>query len=108
MVLHLTDKHPQRVEPGVERTILGYGERLMMVEISIERGTAVAVHAHPHEQVSYLVRGSVRFTLDDERFVLSPGESVFIPPNAPHGAEALSDCTLVDAFSPPREDFLQA
>jgi len=52
------------------------------------------------------VRGSVRFAVDGREETLAAGESCLFPSGAPHSAEALTDCLLIDAFSPPREDFL--
>ncbi|MCD6521024.1 MAG: cupin domain-containing protein [Anaerolineae bacterium] len=107
MVTHAVDKHPEEVMPGVLRTVLSYGEKLMLTENFLKEGSQVPAHAHPHEQITYVVRGTVKFTLSGKEFVLAAGECCLIPGNEPHGVEALSDCVLLDAFSPPREDFLQ-
>jgi len=74
-------------------------------------GTAVPVHAHPHEQISFIVQGRVRFTVgegaDREVAEVEPGDVVVAPPNTPHGVELLSDTArVIDAFHPIREDFL--
>jgi quercetin dioxygenase-like cupin family protein len=39
--------------------------------------------------------------------VLTAGEVLRIPPNAPHSAVALEDSVAVDLFSPPREDWIR-
>ena len=106
MIVRATDKRAQVVQPGVSRSVLGHGERLMLVEVSLSQGTGVAAHQHPHEQATYVVQGTVQFTVDGERFALEAGESCLIEPGASHTAQALSDCLLLDAFSPPRGDFL--
>ena len=108
MTMRAADKRPVAVQEGMLRSVLGHGERIMMIEVSIERGSVAALHAHPHEQVTYVVRGTVQFTLGDKKIVLSAGDSCFVAPDISHGAEALSDCLLVDAFSPPRQDFLES
>jgi len=106
MPVRATDKNPLQVQPGMIRSVLSHGERLMLVEVVLDRGVTVSTHAHPHEQASYVVRGSVLFQVGDNDFALAAGESCLIPSGVAHSAEALSDCTLVDAFSPPRDDFL--
>ena len=106
MIIRGEERPTVEVEPGVERSILQHGERLMLVRITLAEGTAVAPHAHPHEQITHVIEGRVRFTLDGETYVLEPGDSCLISPNRPHGAVALADCVLIDAFSPIREDFL--
>lgn len=106
MIVRNSDKRPVVMAPGVERSVLSHGEHLMVVEVALKKGATVAAHAHPHEQISYMVRGSLRFTVDGESFVLNAGESCLIASGKTHAVEALSDCLALDTFSPPREDFL--
>ena len=42
---------------------------------------------------------------DGREVVVRAGESLWIPPNAPHSAEALEDTVDIDVFSPPRTDW---
>lgn len=106
MIIHTEDKHSEAVQPGVLRAVLCHGERLMLCEVALSEGTSAAIHKHPHEQITYVVRGTVEFTMGDETVQLTAGESCLVEPGVLHGAKAVSDCLLVDAFSPPREDFL--
>ena len=106
MIVRTADKHSKAVQPGVLRAILCHGEKLMLCEVALAKGTGAAIHKHPHEQITYVVRGTVEFTMGDETVRLTAGESCLVEPNVPHGAAALSDCLLLDAFSPPREDFI--
>jgi quercetin dioxygenase-like cupin family protein len=90
---------------GVRRRILADGEQLMLVEVHFEAGAIGAVHSHPHEQITYIVSGRVRFTRDDTSHDLNAGDSIHIPGGISHGVLALEESTLLDTFSPPREDF---
>ena len=101
-----TESYGPTGENGVQRQVLQCGDRLMLVRITIAAGSVVPAHAHPHEQMSYLVSGSAQFTLGDETSEVSDGSSVYVPSDVPHGVTALSDCLFLDTFSPPREDFL--
>ena len=92
---------------GVERKILGMGGSLMMVEVSFKTGGIGAAHTHPHEQISYLAKGRMEFTLEGETRVITAGDSIYIPSGANHGTVALEDSVIVDIFSPIREDFLR-
>ena len=38
----------QHPEPGTERRIMAYCEPLMVCELSFKKGTASALHQHPH------------------------------------------------------------
>ncbi|MBM3187485.1 MAG: cupin domain-containing protein [Chloroflexi bacterium] len=106
MIVRNEEKRHVEMAPGVKRCVLSHGDRLMVVEIHLAKGAVVAQHAHPHEQASYMVRGSLRFTVDGRQFTLNEGESCLIPSGAMHGVTAETDCLALDSFSPPREDFL--
>jgi len=93
---------------GVSRKILTYGGNVMMVEVTMKKGGVGTVHAHPHEQISYIAAGSFRFTVGDETQVVSAGDSLYMPPNVVHSTVALEDNSIVvDIFTPIREDFLK-
>lgn len=98
---------PTACGEGTCRKILGTGGSLMMVEVSFKAGGVGAPHTHPHEQVSYVARGSFDFTLDGVTRRIGVGDSVYIPSGVSHGTVALEDSVIVDVFSPIREDFLK-
>jgi quercetin dioxygenase-like cupin family protein len=89
-----------------------YTKNLMLAVFDLSgAGSTVPVHAHPHEQISFISQGRVRFTVgegeDREVIEVGPGDVIVSPPNVPHGAELLSDTArIIDAFHPIREDFL--
>lgn len=92
---------------GVQRKILAYSENLMSVELKFEKGSIGAQHSHPHEQIGYIVSGSLIYKekgKDDK--VLVTGDSYYVPPNIIHGVEVLEDTVLLDIFTPMRKDFL--
>ena len=84
------------------------GERAMLAHIYLDKGARVPMHSHHNEQITYLLEGTLKFWIGEERkeLILKAGEVLHIPPNIPHEAEALEDCLDVDVFSPPREDWL--
>lgn len=90
---------------GVRRRILADGEKLMLVTVTFEDGASVARHQHPHEQVTHVLSGRLQFTVGDEVREVAAGQSVLLHSNVPHQVTALEPSTLIDAFSPPREDF---
>ena len=106
MIVRAADKKPTAPAPGVSLTVLAYGDRVMLAEIALEKGTVTAAHEHPHEQVSYVVSGTVKFIIGEKGSVLEAGESILLPSSIPHYVEAITDGLLIDAFAPPREDFL--
>jgi quercetin dioxygenase-like cupin family protein len=61
-------------------------------------------HQHPNEQVSFVIRGKVRFHLGDEIEELNAGSGARIPSGIPHYIEVLEDALIMDCFSPKRQD----
>lgn len=95
-------------EPGVTRCILNAAAGLMMMEVHFEEGAEGYEHSHPHEQMSYCLRGSFTFRIDGAEHSLKAGQSIAIPPNAKHSVTALqADSALLDVFTPIREDLLK-
>ena len=98
----------EQVEPGITRQILGHDPHLMMVRVCFDKGAIGYVHTHPHRQASFIEKGSFEVEIAGEKKVLKAGDGYFIPPNIPHGAQALEDGVLIDVFTPCREDFLKS
>ncbi|MBQ6961102.1 MAG: cupin domain-containing protein [Clostridia bacterium] len=90
---------------GVTRRILAYDENLMSVEVSFETGAVGAVHTHPHTQCSYVLSGKFSYSVEGESVELNPGDSIVVPSGLPHGTICLEKGTLLDIFTPSRQDF---
>ena len=71
-----------------------------------EAGAHAAAHAHPHEQVFWILSGTMDFRLGAERKVCGAGDLGVIPGGVEHEAWFPEDTELIDVFAPPREDFL--
>jgi len=97
----------ESAEPGVRRRILQAQGRLMLMEVAFEANAAGYEHSHEHEQISYCIAGRFEYSLAEHVHVLSTGESIYVPGNARHGAKALEAGTLIDVFTPVREDLLR-
>ncbi|MFZ2631472.1 MAG: cupin domain-containing protein [Desulfosalsimonadaceae bacterium] len=92
--------------PGIEMKTLAYGEKTLMSEFILKKGSWLPQHAHPHEQTGYLVKGRIRLSIGPETVEVTPGDSWSIPGGAEHGAEILEDSVAIEVFSPVREDYL--
>jgi quercetin dioxygenase-like cupin family protein len=101
-----TDAGYQPALPGIERKTLVYGERTLMTEFRLRKGSILPRHAHPYEQTGYLVRGRLRLQVGSGSFEAEPGDSWCIPGGLEHGAEVLEDAIALEVFSPVREDYL--
>ena len=106
---HRWDDMPkERVSDLLERRLIT-GERMMLAHVYLDKGCIVPRHSHENEQITYILKGALRFWLGEdgeEEVIVRAGEVLVIPPNLPHQAEALEDTLDVDIFSPPRQDWL--
>jgi quercetin dioxygenase-like cupin family protein len=91
---------------GIEQKTLVYGDRTLMVEFRLEREATLPLHAHPHEQIGYLVTGRMRLTIGSDVHDVQAGDSWCIPGSVLHCAEAVEESVAVEVFSPVREDYL--
>lgn len=92
---------------GVRRKVLSYTEDMMICELHFEKGAIGAPHSHPHEQIGYLVSGSLIYKEDGkEDKVLVAGDVYQVPSNVVHGVVALEETKLIDVFTPMRKDFI--
>lgn len=99
------DLEPDHVTESIARRLVT-GERAMMAQITLERGAIVPSHRHVSEQLTYVLTGALRFTIDGCDTVVRSGEVLLIPSDVPHQAEAIEDTCELDVFSPIREDWL--
>ena len=98
----------EQVSPKLERRLIT-GENIMLAKVSLKAGCLVPRHQHHNEQLTQILEGALRFWIgEDEReeIVVRAGDVLCIPSNAWHKAEALEDTVVIDAFSPPRQDWL--
>ncbi|MFH1742675.1 MAG: cupin domain-containing protein [bacterium] len=91
---------------GIRQKTLVYGEKTLMTEFLLEKGSALPIHQHPYEQTGYLVSGKMRLTIGGDSFDVGPGDSWCILSGVEHGAAPLEDSVAVEIFSPVREDYL--
>ena len=91
----------------IQRQIVGYDDKIMMVNVRFEKDGIGTLHSHHHTQISYVAEGKFEVTIGNETKVLKKGDSFFIPSDVIHGVVCLEAGTLVDVFSPMREDFIK-
>ncbi|MEO1492693.1 MAG: cupin domain-containing protein [Pseudomonadota bacterium] len=99
------DDLPNLVDQTPGHTLRRFGgTQVMMQEAVMPTGTRFDTHCHHNEQMVLILSGRVRLYVgqDAEPVELGAGDMMLLPPNMPHGGEALEDCRLIDAFSPPR------
>lgn len=84
-----------------------FGEKILFAEVNLAKGCHVAPHRHDSEQIAYVVRGKVKWTLGEpgspehREIVAEGGSVVVLPSNFLHGVDALEDTLVIDLLSPP-------
>jgi quercetin dioxygenase-like cupin family protein len=98
-------------DPGVTRQFLAENPDLMVVALRcvafrFEATADGKLHDHPHVQSTYVEAGRFTFTVGDVMHDLGQGDSVVIPSGVRHGCLCTEAGTLIDTFTPRRDNFL--
>lgn len=101
-----TNQNYITVLDGIERKTLVYGNNTLMSKFKLKKGKRLPIHAHPHEQTGYLVKGHIILIIQGQHYDVKPGGSWSILGNVEHGAEVLEDSVAIEVFSPVREDYI--
>jgi len=112
LIMHVFYKEAfvQTDNDSIMRKVLAHKGNMMLVEVAFHNAgdSDYGLHSHPHEQIVYVTKGRFDFQVEGrENVVLGEGDSVYVEPNVVHGGKPLEDnSTLLDIFTPIREDFL--
>lgn len=91
---------------GIARQMI-VGERLMICRLRFAPHVVTTPHDHPHEQMTLVESGRVRFLIGDQERIAEAGDVFHFPSGCWHGATMLDEeVVLIDIFTPVREDFL--
>lgn len=107
----INEIEPVEMAPGVTIRLMS-GEKTMMSFVTLQPGSFVPLHSHPHEQMGTGLEGELLLYIggleDKYAQVVRAGDSYVIPGGVPHAARPAGDstCVVLDVFGPPREDYL--
>ena len=85
---------------------IAWDGKLMIALTEVDQGYVVPLHLHDNEQITWVMSGKWRFTLEGKTVDVGPGEMISIPSNVKHTATAVETLVAYDIFTPPREDWL--
>jgi quercetin dioxygenase-like cupin family protein len=92
---------------GIQRKIMAYDDKLMLVKVKFDKGGIGTLHQHYHSQITHVESGVFEVEIDGEKKILKAGDAFYIPSNVMHGAVCMEAGVLIDVFSPMREDFVK-
>ena len=96
----------ETIRGGMERkAFTGDGATLALHRI--QPGHELRPHAHPHEQIVYMLGGVADFHVGDEVHRLTPGGLLVIPPDVTHYIEVQGpeEALELDVFTPSRPEY---
>lgn len=102
---HSDDMAMTTPEPGLRRQVMSTSDSLMLIRHRMDAGWIGKLHAHPHEQLVYIVSGSIRLTMQGTSYDLRTGDSILVPGHIEHEASASEASEVLDVFTPAREDY---
>lgn len=83
------------------------GKNEMLALVTLKKGAFVRPHKHESEQISFILKGALKFQISEREIVVKEGELLHLPSNMEHSAIALEDTLDLDVFSPIRKDWLE-
>ena len=101
---YLKDMAAKEIAPGFFGKMI-HGEKTTLAFFQIKKGSILKEHHHPNEQITHILEGDLEMTIGGEKMIFTAGTAQVIPSGVPHSATALTDCRVIDAFAPPREDY---
>lgn len=98
----------QKLPSGAERRIARLDNLMVVVyDFDSPMKHPDPPHSHPHEQITFVAAGELKFFKNDIEYHLSEGDIMMIEPNVSHCIQTLSrHVRLVDSFYPNRKDFI--
>ena len=90
--------------PGYSAQFI-HTEHMTFSFLNVKAGSPSPEHSHPQEQVAMVMEGEFELIIEGVPTRFGPGTVMVIPPNVRHGGLAITDCTLMDVFTPVREDY---
>jgi quercetin dioxygenase-like cupin family protein len=82
------------------------GTQVTLAVVELDPDAVVPEHVHDAEQNGLVIRGQMRFVIDDEERLLGPGGTWRILGGVPHRAQAGPEgAVVIDVFSPIRSDW---
>ena len=95
---------PKELAPGITGHY-AHGEKSSFGYLELKKGSQVPLHSHINEQITYIIEGQLDMMIGGVACSLTDGMYHVIHANVPHSAIAITDCKVIDAFSPSREDY---
>ena len=102
--LDLNEEEGRELLPGFVGKFV-HTSQMTIAHWEIKAGSVLPLHDHVHEQVVNMLEGELEMTIGGETRVMKAGQTFAIASSVPHEGKALTDCSVIDVFTPAREDY---
>lgn len=102
--MKLSDLKETEPVPGYRLRVV-HGDNITIAYWSINAGSSLPAHSHPHEQIVNMIEGEFELVVDGNPLRIRPGDIVTIRGGVPHAGTAITDCRIIDVFYPLRIDY---
>lgn len=80
---------------------------VMITWVEMQPGSVLPEHQHDHEQITLVIDGKLELTVGGKTMIMEKGSVAVVPSNVLHSGRVLEQFTVaVDAWNPPREDYI--
>ena len=104
MVHKISEVNPNEIIPGFLGKFF-HGKNMTIAFWCVKKNSKIPQHNHIHEQCLYVKKGSFELNLNGKVKKINENELIFIKSNEKHSGIALTDCELIDVFSPNRIEY---
>jgi quercetin dioxygenase-like cupin family protein len=106
-VVHYPDIPLTELVPG-SNSHLVLGERVMVSFLTMSAHSIFPPHRHEAEQIMIVIDGYMDEIIEGKLYSVKKGDVLILPSNMEHGGRIGEvNCSVIDIFSPPREDFVE-
>ncbi|MBE0602112.1 MAG: cupin domain-containing protein [Deltaproteobacteria bacterium] len=93
------------IAPGISAKVV-WGDKIMLSLVTMDPDAVVPTHHHPHEQMGFVVSGTLELAIADQISPLSGNSMFLVPGMTLHASKAGPlGAVVLEAFSPPREEY---
>ena len=104
MINNLNDILGIDIIPGFKGKFI-HGKDMTLAFWTVKKGRTIPAHNHIHEQTLFVKKGTFELEIGNKVKILNKDEVCVIPSNVTHAGKAITNCELIDVFSPARTEY---
>ena len=104
MIKNLINVEPKEIIPGYLGKFF-HGDGMTIAFWSVKKNSKIPPHSHHHEQCLFVQKGTFELKIDNKKKTLKSNDIIVIPSNKKHSGKAITECQLIDFFSPRRKEY---